>query len=87
MAEAARIIGSGNALTQIPQNEPPGLRAKFAEVADSSAVELDTPGRHHALPSGALLKLSLKALECDAGPTARQAAAREIIVLDIFDLP
>jgi hypothetical protein len=61
--------------------------ATLIRVADSSAVERDTPGRHPALPRGALLKLSLKALECDAGPAARQAAAREIIVLDIFDMP
>src|SRR6476661_327949 len=55
VAEATRVVGPGNAFTQISQNQPLSFRAKLAQVAHSRAVKFDSPDRHrHALARGPL---------------------------------
>ena len=60
-------------------------------AAPSHARETLPPGfvylRIFDAPSARCAPLPLKALERNPWTTARQPAAREIIVLDVFDLP
>lgn len=87
MAKPARIVCSGNALTQISQYQSFRLPAKLAQIAHGRAIKLDSPAWHVAILSRALSGLSLKALQRHAGAAPSQPAAGKIIVFDILDLP
>jgi hypothetical protein len=47
MTEAPRVLGSGDALAQIPQHAPLGVEAELAQVASGGAIELDPPDRRY----------------------------------------